>query len=71
MGYLDEHALHYERSLVLKDAQAFLAEADNMPRLTRAAIPAAVRSAAYILDIDAVEVPSIGIPSLLQKFGYN
>lgn len=71
MGYLDEHAPHYERLLVLKDAKAFLADADNMPRLTRAVVPAAVRSAAYILDIDALEVPSIGIPSLLQKFGYS
>lgn len=71
MGYLDEHAPHYERLLVLKDAKAFLADADNMPRLTRAAVPAAVRSAAYILDIDALEVPSIGIPSILQKFGYS
>ena len=71
MGYLDEHTSHYERPLVLKDAKAFLADDDDMPRLTRAAVPAAVRSAAYILDIDALEVPSINIPSLLQKFGFS
>ncbi|MFN4140507.1 PD-(D/E)XK motif protein [Aestuariivirga sp.] len=70
MGYLDEHSSLYGRSLVLKDARAFLSDG-NMPRLTRAALPAAVRSAAYVVDLDAVEVPAVAIPDVLQAFGLN
>jgi hypothetical protein len=68
MGYLDEHAALYGRTLKLKDARAFRAEGD-MPRLTRVALPAAIRSAAYVLNLDALEVPSIGIPQLISEFG--
>jgi Putative PD-(D/E)XK family member, (DUF4420) len=67
MGYLDEHAPLYGRMLTLKDARAFLSEG-NMPRLTRAALPVAVRSAAYVLNLDALEVPSIGLPELFKTF---
>ncbi|WP_068302315.1 PD-(D/E)XK motif protein [Pararhodobacter sp. CCB-MM2] len=67
MGYLHEHAALYGRTLSLKDARAFRAEGD-MPRLTRAVLPAAIRSAAYVLDLDALEVPSIGISELINEF---
>ncbi|WP_372922235.1 PD-(D/E)XK motif protein [Roseovarius sp.] len=70
MGYLDEHAALYGRTLTLKDAKAFPAEGD-MPRLTRTALPAAIRSAAYVLDLDALEVPSIGLPELINEFGLD
>lgn len=70
MGYLEEHAPHYERTLTLKDAKVYLAEGD-MPRLMRASLPAAVRSASYVLDIDALEIPSFGIPELMTEFGLN
>ncbi|MBK5568017.1 PD-(D/E)XK motif protein [Ensifer sp. SSB1] len=70
MGYLEEHAPLYGRTLTLKDAKAFHSEGD-MPRLTRAALPAAVRSAAYVLDLDALEVPSIGVPELLNAYGLD
>ncbi len=68
MGYLDEHAALYGRALTLKNARAFRAEGD-MPRLTRAALPAAIRSAAYVLDLDAFEVPSIELSELIKEFG--
>lgn len=70
MGYLDEHAALYGRTLTLKDARAIRAEG-NMPRLTRAALPAAIRSAAYVLDLDALEVPTIGLPELINEFGLD
>jgi hypothetical protein len=69
-GYLDEHATLYDRTLTLKDARAFLSEGD-MPRITRAVLPAAVRSATYVLDLDALEVPSVQLPQLLHTFGLN
>jgi hypothetical protein len=70
MGYLDEHAAFYARTLTLKDARALRAEGE-MPRLTRAALPAAIRSAAYVLDLDALEVPSVGIAELINEFGLD
>ena len=71
MGYLDEHAHSYGAPLILKETRVFLAEG-NMPRLTRASLPAALRSATYVLDLDALEVPSIGPPEkILKTFGVN
>jgi hypothetical protein len=70
MGYLDEHAPLYGRTLILKDAKAFRSEGD-MPRLTRSTLPAAIRSAAYVLDLDALEVPSVGLPELINEFGLD
>lgn len=67
-GYLDEHAALYGRTLILKDAKAIPVEGD-MPRLSRTALAAAIRSAAYVLDIDALEVPSCGIPEMTIAFG--
>jgi hypothetical protein len=70
MGYLDEHAPLYGRTLTLKDTRTFCVEGD-MPRLTRDALPAAIRSAAYVLDLDALEIPSIGFPQLINEFGLD
>ncbi|SNY92311.1 Putative PD-(D/E)XK family member [Cohaesibacter sp. ES.047] len=68
MGYHDEHASLYERTLKLKDAKAFLSDND-MPHLIRGSLPAALRSATYVLDLDAFEVPSIGMQNLVNEFG--
>lgn len=70
MGYLDEHAPLYGRTLTLKDVRVFRTEGD-MPRLTRAALPVAIRSAAYVLDLDALEVASFGIAELINEFGLD
>ncbi|HQS46637.1 MAG: hypothetical protein B7Y12_04555 [Rhizobiales bacterium 24-66-13] len=69
-GYIDEHAPLYGRALTLKDARAFRSEGD-MPRLTRSALPAAVRSAAYVLDVDALGIPFVRLPELLNEFGLD
>ena len=70
MGYLDEHAPLYGRTLILKEARGFRSEG-HMPRLTRADLPVAIRSAAYVLDLDALEVPSITVPDLINQFGLD
>ncbi|MBE1237990.1 PD-(D/E)XK motif protein [Phaeovibrio sulfidiphilus] len=70
MGYLDEHNTHYERKLALKEARVFRVD-DNMPRLTRASLPLAIRSAQYVLDVDALSVPAVGLSELTQEFGLD
>jgi hypothetical protein len=70
MGYLDEHAALYGRTMTLKDARVLRAEGD-MPRLTRAALAAAIRTATYVLDLDALEVPTIGLSELINEFGLD
>ena len=70
MGYHDEHAPSYSRTLILKENKAFLSN-NNMSRLTRAMLPAAVRSATYTLDLDALGTASVKIPDMLNAFGLN
>ena len=70
MGYLDEHAPLYGRTLTLKDVRVFRSE-DDTPRLRRASLPVAIRSASYVLDLDALEVASVSISELIKEFGLN
>jgi hypothetical protein len=70
LGYLDEHAAQYGRALKLKTASAVRVEGD-MPRLSRATLPAAIRSAAYVLDLDALEVPLLELQDLINELGLN
>ncbi len=70
MGYLDEHASLYSRMLTLKDVRIFRSEGE-MPRLMRTTLPAAIRSAAYVLDLDALETPSVEFKELVNEFGLN
>jgi len=70
MGYLDEHSSLYERTLSLRDARVFHS-AGGMPRLIRSGLPAAIRSATYVLDLDALEVPSFGVPEMMSEFGLH
>lgn len=67
LGYLDEHAQHYGRVLALKEAGAYLSS-DEMPRLRRSNLPAAIRSAAYVLDLDALNVPLLTVGDVLNAF---
>ena len=70
MGYIDEHEAIYSRRLVLKDIKIFQSEGE-MPRLHRAQLSPAIRSAAYVLDLDAFEVPSITFDDLVNEFGLS
>jgi hypothetical protein len=49
-GYLDDHAPHYMRGLRLSDSRSLRIETD-FPRIRRADLPRAIRSASYALDI--------------------
>ena len=68
IGYLDEHAQQYSRTMTLLNVRVFRVEG-AMPRITRAALPAAIRSAIYTLDVDALEVPAIGVSELIKELG--
>jgi hypothetical protein len=70
IGYLDEHAEVYCRTLAMKEAKVFRVEAD-MPRLKRAELPTALRSASYVLDLDALEVPYLMLIDLISELGLN
>jgi hypothetical protein len=70
MGYLDDHADLYGRRLTLTEVRVFRVEG-QMPRLMRSALPAAIRSAAYVLDLDALEVPSLELQDLIIEFGLD
>ncbi len=70
MGYLDEHAALYGRALELKGARVLRVEGE-MPRLTRAGLPASIRSANYVIDLDAVDLPGIGLPEMVAEFGLD
>jgi hypothetical protein len=65
-GYLDQHAEHYGRRLTLADAKVFEV-ADDFPRLTKAMMPAAIRSASYALDIDAIIARPLGLSQFLSS----
>jgi hypothetical protein len=41
------------------------------PRLTRVQISSAIRSATYVLDLDAIDGPSARLSDLLTAFGLN
>lgn len=70
MGCLEEHYHLYGRLLSLKDEMTFRVEG-NMPRLIRSNLPPAIRSATYVLNLDALEVPFYGVSQMLNDFGLN
>jgi hypothetical protein len=70
MGYIDDHDHLYDRPMILKEAKAFRVE-EGMPRLTRAGVPSAIRSASYVLDLDAIENSSSGLSDMIIAFGLN
>lgn len=67
-GYVDDHADHYRRKLLLSDSRAFAVD-ENFPCLRRAVVPAQIRKAHYTLDIDALEQPALSLDELFLTFG--
>lgn len=68
MGYLEEHEHLYARPLTLRETK-ILRVGDDLPRLTRAALPAVIRSANYVLDLDAIEGSSLALDDIIHEFG--
>lgn len=68
MGYMDEHALSYSRRFVPSEVRAFPLDG-NLPRLSRSILPAAIRSANYTLDLDAVQTSFVTCDQILEAFG--
>lgn len=67
-GYLDDHAPQYGRAFLLEKATAFRVEGD-MPRLVRAQLPPAIRSAGYVLDLDALGIEGVELTDLVSELG--
>jgi hypothetical protein len=65
-GYLDEHAEQYGRRLNLAEAKVFEISPD-FPHLTRAMMPAAVRSVSYALDLDAIPTGAVDLAHLFTS----
>lgn len=68
MGYNDQHATDYGRRYALIDTKIFRSEGE-MPPLKRAKLPVAVRSASYVLDLDALRSPTVGFAEVLDELG--
>ncbi|UIK00402.1 PD-(D/E)XK motif protein [Rhizobium leguminosarum] len=68
MGYMDEHAALYSRRFIQSEMRGFPLD-DDMPRLTRSSVPAAVRSANYTIDLDAIRTPSVTCDQIFESFG--
>lgn len=68
LGYMDEHADHYQRGFILKEMKGYLLN-DELPRLRRASLPAALRSASYTLDLNAINAPILTRDEIFKSFG--
>lgn len=68
MGYMDEHAASYSRRFIPSEIRGFPLD-EKLPRLTRSLLPAAIRSANYTLDLDAVQISSVTCDQIFESFG--
>lgn len=68
MGYLDEHAVSYSRRFIPSEIRGFPLD-ENLPRLSRSMLPAAIRSANYTLDLDAVQTSFVTCDQIIESFG--
>ena len=69
-GYFDEHASQYDTHFRLESSLAYQMDS-KFPRLVRSTVPRAVRSAKYILDIDAIDRPHIDIDEMMKRIGVS
>lgn len=67
-GYLDGHAADYDRRLEVA-APRIIIVGDAVPRLRRTDVAAAIRSAEYELDLDAVTTAPIAMSEMLSRLG--
>lgn len=67
-GYLDGHAADYGRRLETAPPRILVVD-DAVPRLRRSDVPAAIRSAEYELDLDAITTGPITMSDMLTRLG--
>ncbi len=67
-GYEDAHAPEYLRGFILVGERNFLIS-EEFPRLTRSAVPIAIRSADYEIDLDLIEAESVDFDYLISGLG--
>jgi hypothetical protein len=67
-GYVDEHAEHYTRRLVVSELR-FLRVDESFPRLVASNVPAAIRRARYEIDLDATGAPASAVDEVLKQTG--
>lgn len=67
-GYDDEHDDFYGRKFRLSELTGYVVE-DDFPCVRRAHLPPPVRSANYILDLEAIETTGLTLDEILAKIG--
>jgi hypothetical protein len=67
-GYVDAFAESYARRLKMADVRLF-AVSGAFPALTVRSVPTGVVSARYVIDLDAVALPSVSLADVLQNAG--
>ncbi|RUZ75078.1 PD-(D/E)XK motif protein [Mesorhizobium sp. M7A.F.Ca.US.006.01.1.1] len=67
-GYDDAHADEYVRCFEPMDERIFRM-GDGFPRLSRSSAPLAVRAAKYELDLDLVDIATVGLDEVFVAFG--
>ena len=69
-GYFEEHTSQYDTPFRLESLLAYQMDSE-FPRLIRSTVPIAVRSAKYVLDIDAIDRPHIDINEMMKRIGVS
>lgn len=67
-GYVDAHAEHYTRRLVVSESRFILVD-EAFPRLVAGNVPAAIRRARYELDLDATGACAFPLSNVLELVG--
>lgn len=67
-GVLDEHASQYTRRFRLESSEAFVV-ADEFPRLARSAVPPAIKSARYEIELSSVRDKRIKLGDAFALIG--
>jgi hypothetical protein len=68
LGYQDEHEAAYEQPFGVQSTRIMRLD-DEVPRLLRRHLPRAIRSASYVLDLEAFQAPEIGMTAMLAQLG--
>ncbi|TQK03423.1 MZA anti-phage system associated PD-(D/E)XK motif protein MzaD [Herbaspirillum sp. SJZ107] len=67
-GYVDAHAEHYTRRLVVSESRFVLVD-ETFPRLVTGNVPAAIRRVRYELDLDATGARAFSLGNVLELTG--